>query len=324
MSCQNASSSGNILLNKSRIVDFANAKSAIHQKFLEGLDGVRGRKGKPFFKKGSLSSPTPFTLIELLVVIAIIAILAAMLLPALQQARERARGTDCTNKQKQIGLMLLTYAGDHNSFSLAPYNYNEGDNLRNYAQRLWKYGYAGQGVQTTDATISKVSKQFLCPSLPPLSNGQAHSKWVSTNFTNQVYGMFYYPNSNSNRLYPYEHQYISNVTMSRGYILKRLHNPSSYGWISDSYVGTKDGVYFGGIYYAIYLQKDISTSPMMPGASGTQAGAALVHNKRANVLMCDGRVKSFSQGELTEIGGKEWAGTNNGTSPWCNVPFYLL
>ena len=126
-----------------------------------------------------------FTLIELLVVIAIIAILAAILLPALQQARERAMTTNCVSNLKQMSTAGSMYMQANRDFWPNSY-YGEKDYDWNYITCLY-----GANLVPKAATDNSAMTFASCPSTP-ITNPE-----LANQFAQQVYGTQYAHNPDS-------------------------------------------------------------------------------------------------------------------------------
>ena len=170
-----------------------------------------------------------FTLIELLVVIAIIAILAALLLPALNQAREKARFISCAAKLKMLGTAMNMYCDDYKSHM--PYNELKinavGIFVATYMDRrkgmpsflLVTLGYYGRGGNDmTGFYLPVLRKHFKCPSDPGDPTGA------------KLKGMFYAPDSwGGDAHISYSLAVFDDMLMKRWYTPDGLATPGKYG-----------------------------------------------------------------------------------------------
>ena len=264
--------------------------------FLKEKGSARGKENF-FSREKKVSFPlasSPFTLIELLVVIAIIAILAAILMPALSQARERAKTSNCTNNLKMLAHSTLQYADDNNGMAPNSHTIANGQ-VTEVSNVVAKFGFGpvyrkrakntlvpyinGRIVESESECASyDVTKIALCPSgrRDQTENITVESDW---NAPNGSYSWNMYLTKLDSKIL------LGNWNGKRWHTLKSVRFPSVRLLLADTGVSDNfDQTAQIGSTRCNAMYNYFQISPR--------------HNGYANIAFVDGHVDKKSIGEL--------------------------
>ncbi len=244
---------GNIPLGKNHLKTSGTNKERIHT-----------RSGRYLLK---------FTLVELLVVIVIIAILAAMLLPTLNKARERARGISCINNLKNVAALAQIYVDTFKGYWWAKNSLSDGKDS-------WTYKLVISGIIKGEENYTKFKtnppKVFFCPSLP------FNPKIGLT----QGYGSPYGPNQPFKMHDP---RLAWNSTNAIDATRKDI-KPSERIWFADSGASLNEDFYPGVDLYHI---------PSAGSSTANYYGYLYpIHSQKVNIASHAGNVESVSTRDL--------------------------
>lgn len=238
-----------------------------------------------------------FTLVELLVVIAIIAVLAAMLLPALNRARDMGKAISCTSNEKQFGLVFAMYSGDYEDYMIPDGGFNRMGEYWHNNVCGYIYGVESQnptGVKDKfKFSVDKFKNTiFWCPSstytTELINGGIEFRKYAS-------YGV-------NTAAYCYNDHMTPKAFLSK---ISKIKQPSLTVYLADSSRnGATSSIVSPYTQYAEwYLPRFRHGSPLADQQIDSMLTLTLTDRGRANCLMMDGHVQAYKYVDASE---KTW------------------